>query len=130
MYDVVDKLVETEFTEEVLLIDGVQALCKPLFSSLFVCKYRHSVNLLVLHLQVFSYSILFFCKKNDDDIVTGGGKGSEIMTGIIISEHNNKGGGHLRSISAHGKLFTKSHDFNLNCQLDMEKLDLYKSKGN
>ncbi len=35
-----------------------------------------------------------------------------------------KGDGHLGSISAHGKLFIKSHDFNLNCQLDIVKLEL------
>ncbi len=40
-----------------------------------------------------------------------------------------KGDGHLGSISAHGKLFIKPHDFNPNCQLDIIKLDLYKSKG-
>ncbi len=39
-----------------------------------------------------------------------------------------KGDGHLRSISAHGKLFIKLHVFNLHCQLDIIKLDLYKSK--
>ena len=52
-----------------------------------------------------------------------------------IIEFNNvplpkrKGDGHLGSISAHGKLFIKPHDFNPNCQLDIIKLDLYKSKG-
>ena len=40
-----------------------------------------------------------------------------------------KGDGHLGSISAHGKLFIKPHDFNPNCPLDIIKLDLYKSKG-
>ena len=40
-----------------------------------------------------------------------------------------KGDGHLGSISAHGKLFIKPHDFNPHCQLDIIKLDLFKSKG-
>ena len=40
-----------------------------------------------------------------------------------------KGDGRLGSISAHGKPFKKSYDFNPNFQLDLVKLDLYKSKG-
>ncbi len=48
---------------------------------------------------------------------------------LIIYHPAYKGDGHLGSISAHGKLFMKSYDFNPNCQLDIIKLDLYRSKG-
>ena len=53
--------------------------------------------------------------------------------GTYSLEENNippfKRDGHLGSISAHGKRFIKSHDVNPNCQLDIVKLDLYKSRG-
>ncbi len=50
--------------------------------------------------------------------------------GLVISgSRDNKGDGHLGSMSAHGKLFIKPHDFNAHCQLDRIKLDLSKSKS-
>ncbi len=43
------------------------------------------------------------------------------VNGKFHTESKEKGDGHLGSISAHGKLFIKLHDFNPHCQLDINK---------